>query len=208
MTLANRKQQRVGGESMGYLYDDFADNRAFNRRDRGIPTEETLSVPYQTIRPGWGATFGTPTIANSQVEVSSGDGTRLGTWCGMDAGTWEMDFQWPSSVSQGDIGLKILGRDDRGREYEAEFDAAGNFVLYDEFGSALVSSTQTVDTSTHTIKVTYDGSTFELFWDGNSVGTASDSYGYTGQEQLLMVEVQNSPDSQTNIKRVQAYPWI
>jgi len=126
----------------------------------------------------------------------------------MDAGTWEMDFQWPSSVSQGDIGLKILGRDDRGREYEAEFDAAGNFVLYDEFGSALVSSTQTVDTSTHTIKVIYDGSTFELFWDGNSVGTASDSYGYDRPRATSDGRGPKLTRSQTNIKRVQAYPWI
>lgn len=211
-SASERRVNNIGQFGKGTLYDDFRDNPGATvaQRDSGIPPEDNLHAEYQTIRPSYYKSYGTPEITNNQLEFSPSDGGRMIAPCSQARGTWEWDVQWTGSPTQGQTSCAFLSPWDNSNHVQMIWRYNDTLLLNNSGGGTIVSSSATVDTAEHTIKTTYENGTFELFFDGASQGTGSAGVALGDQMLYLDVSVANGgiPDVQVNHTRIQASPWV
>lgn len=196
----NTDNEITGEFPSTYLADDFRDNRLTGRVSE--------SHPWKRIRPDWTTSSGSPSVDSGTLTFPAGDTTPqiVRTDTAMYAGTWEFDFQFNSDPTSASFNFYILFE---GGENYLNFQVRndGNIKLLKKEAGAfadVVTGTWGDDTSQHTAKITasYDSINdtmdYELFVDGTSQGTGSDSFKPTNPTLRLV----NSTNAQIDIDTI------
>jgi hypothetical protein len=194
-----------------YLFDDFADN-GFNDRagsKTGQYPDPSLgpSKNYRGyVRPRWRSAGGSPTVSNGELVLPPGDTTTqiaVAENIALETGTWEFDFQF--STTPGFSHQFEFIREDGDNYYFIESQSGGGFELRKkEAGSfsTVIAGNWPVDSAAHTTKVTRDGSgNWELFFDGSSQGTTTDTFLPDGQR----IRVTNQNTSELTVQEMAFY---
>jgi hypothetical protein len=139
---------------------------------------------YGRYRPMWQASSGSPTITNNELVLPAGDTTAQEVDAASDhtVGYWEFDYQfasppadnfnfaWWKFVDDGNNFLRLLIRDEGFVELKGQQNGSSVF-------SQTTDNTAFVDGNGHTVRIERDsGGNFEVFLDGSSQITASNTY--------------------------------
>jgi len=166
------------------FYDDWGDNCLTNRRYGGNATISISDTVYEckNFRPEWTTESGSPSASGGVLVLTAGDATsqQISTPSDFTTGTWEADFYYTDSPSTGNTSLFPMVEDKQNEDYQIAI-RTDDYDLGKHSGG---SYTRVIDTSTsssvgdwHTCKATRDSDgNWELFHDGTSVGTATDTY--------------------------------
>jgi|Deesub1362A_J573_1020465.scaffolds.fasta_scaffold00348_79 hypothetical protein len=167
-----------------HIYDDF-DDLDLERRSPGILLLDDKLLIAKQLRPAWTVTAGLSINSGKLRATGSADGYFSNTFNGSNGGVWELKFQ---RVAVGGTDNYTLFA------YFMYEDSSNYYVLYIQNKSTspavllvknqagggdttLISFTWDSDTNEHTLKLTRDSSgNWELFYDGVSKGTATDSW--------------------------------
>lgn len=191
-----------------YLFDDFADNGFSNRTgsQTGQYPDPSLgpSKNYRGyVRPRWRSAGGSPTVSNGELVLPPGDTTTqiaVAENIALETGTWEFDFQFSSTP--GFSHRFDFIREDGSNVWFIESQSGGGFVLKKYEAGALntvISGSWSPDTSPKTCKVTRDESgNWELFVNGTSQGTATDTFLPDGQR----IRVVNQNTSELTVSEI------
>jgi len=170
----------TGATSILYAtHDDWEDNKLTDRDDRATTTASVLGANEfaQRFRPEWTTKEGSPSATGGYMLLDAGEEVKIPS--GFDTGTWEQDT-WLDAANACQK-FKFIWQD------------ADNFwVTYfdDEYthldlckndaGTSTAVIDYTVDPTLgvwHDIKITRSSAgDWELFYDGSSVGTATDAF--------------------------------
>jgi len=162
-----------------YLYDDWDDNQLASRK--------SLLSRY---RPVWTQQAGSFEVVNGELKIPNGaaDGSRITTPSSFAVGIWEFKHRFGATNTTGNsvlFGFMVQDVVYKADGYYILLNAGGMFVLRKySAGEAidLLNISITPDTNQHVYKVARDNSgNFELFMDGESKGTVSDTEFYTSK---------------------------
>ena len=180
------------GGRRGIIGDDWDDNK-LTSRDNAAVVPTALDKIFQAFRPEWTVVQGSVIVANGRIEGdASGGGNRIQTPLSITEGTWKVDIiilatrtnQLILFIYQDDANFWWAGNN------------AGEWCLMKYQGGAatyLIESTWSEATGTYTFKVTRDSSgNFEIFVNGVSKGTATDSFLPTQNYLQLKVDGDNA----------------
>lgn len=186
------------GEASFYVKDDFSDaagttnQRPDRRRSAYYPSRLNTSV-VSRYRPSWFKASGSVTKTGAawdlDDESTTGNAVRLQTPSDLDDGNWELTFQFNDATpTAGFLGFKFVKQD--GNDYlRIRIKSGGGVELEKEVGgtlTGLVSGSWPNDTTEHTVSVERDTTasptSYELFVNGSSQGTVTDSYDPTVNE--------------------------
>lgn len=158
------------GGRRGYLGDDWQDNK-LTSRDKAATTATALSKIYQIFRPEWTTISGSPTASSGYLVLNNAE---VETTCSFSEGAWQIDIMH-YSTSAWIHAIKLFNGTTEA--YRVQHETDGDLFLIDMVDNVnLISANKAVDTDWHTVKLTRDSDgNFELFWDGASVGTATDT---------------------------------
>lgn len=178
-------------EITNYLEDDWDDNALSGRSnsEKGIYYQygdggagDLLKAVY---RPLWTVTGGNPSVQSGSVVFGGTDADAIETPADMQTGEWEYDFTWTDNQDWDTFSFKIFQDGSNHFRFELKSDNADpDFKLVKiESGS----SSHIIDSSweddqgiQHTVRYTRDSyGEFELFYDGASQGTGTDTFTLT-----------------------------
>ena len=196
-----------------YLQDDWADGNLTSRADSNTRTQTIEGTEYETVyRPDWTTVSGSSTAsdANGGYARTSADDEITA-----DSVFWEDDLAFEAVFRYESTDGSSAGRRS---EYQFAMDGSGNgWTVYfnpDSSGAtfnlqkresdavdSVISSSWDNDTNQHTVRVERtNGQDWELFLDGSSKGTATDSFapsvsninirGFRGTEPLRTFDLQ------------------
>jgi len=163
------------------ILDDWQDNK-LTTRDSEATTPIKISSPYvqdaNTFRPSWTTESGSPSASGGVLVLTAGDTTAQGisTPTTFFVGTWEVDIQKQADGTTS--GVDVIDWVSGGsKKYIIGWNYDGAYNLRDIVDTVnIISATHAEDTAWHTCKATRDSSSnWELFFDGVSDGTATDS---------------------------------
>jgi len=156
-----------------YLYDDFYDNK-YNG-DRYLMIGE-WNGSLNNLRKQWSVTHGSASVTDKRLILdASATYTIVRTSSTVTEGTWETKVKFENSAQ---FEFRIIS-DGTKRIHVKYQSGALKVEKYDGATTDTIISTSIdlEDGEYHTIKVTRDASgNYELFVDGDSKGTGSDSY--------------------------------
>lgn len=164
-----------------YVYDDWRDN-ALSRRDPNVPPRSTPTMPYRMFRPVWFKESGSPDAVNQRLELDTTSGTHaIRKFTRKEYGTFETTMQFGTAPTSGNAAFGFNYSETNGDFWRvALFPGAGEARFQKKqsgTASTLISGTISDFTAENTLKVTRDASdTWELFINGTSQGTATDSF--------------------------------
>lgn len=188
-------------EINNYIEDGWDDNSITGRSnpDEGYflhPSDNLLSNDYEAgdalkgvYRPEWTTQSGSPSASNGVLSLSAGDTTQQSilTPSEFTAGTWETDYKFTNTPSSGGICMVIMAQstslDGVGRPNNCYFGYNhfnGDYHLYLNNGGSATNIITTISLgvpesfATMKISRTTRGN-FELFHNGTSQGTATDT---------------------------------
>jgi len=192
------------GGRRGVIGDDWDDNK-LTSRDNAATVATALDKIVQTFRPEWTVKAGTITVANSRVEGdASGTNEVQTSSLSITEGTWEVDI---IVLATGHTQLIYFIYQDIDNHYHAGNSTPGGtraWYLYKYEGGAgseLILSSWTEATGTYALKVTRDSSgNFELFVDGNSKGTATDTWLPTTYDSIVLRVTDDNSSAMDNLK--------
>jgi len=169
----------------GIYLDDVADNKLNNRDtysttgfDGTEPASSTFSNPS---RPEWSVDSGGPSASGEEIVLPAGDSTNqiISTPLSNDKLRWDFEFECQSTPSFGRLGIQLLWESNND-VYQVDIQGNGTYRIQKReggTGSVIIDGTWDGDAQRHTGAVEHDGNgNWELFYDGASQGTASDSY--------------------------------
>lgn len=179
-------------EITNYLEDDWDDNSLTNRTNADSDvfahpsSNEAGDVLIGRYRPEWTTENGSPTATNSRLELSDGD--LLATKSEQDTGEFSFDFQ-TNGDDTGGISFSFIKQTTQYRNGKSSYTGYYNYIQGDggtfsiartdsgSFGTNVVETSWSGDNSSfHRSRVTRDSyGDFELFLDGTSKGTGTDS---------------------------------
>jgi len=181
---AMSKPSKIGtGGRRGIIADDWADNK-LTSRDRAAVIDTPFDLIYQNFRPEWTEDIAGGTVTDGRLhwdEASDGDWRILCTPVQTE-GTWELDFQYTTMGNDYDNLQLIPVWENADNDWNMliQDDAGDSFNLNKDDGGTrtnVISTTWVCDTASHTVKVTRNApDSWEIFLDGASEGTATDSY--------------------------------
>lgn len=194
MTLTHYGEGGGLQELTNYLKDDWGDDALTGRTnpETGQFLEQTSGGVGDLLkgmyRPEWKAESGSPSASSGKLQLSAGGTTSqtVSTPSNLTTGSFELKFQFNSDPTNGAFhhsficsnnSLSASVSTDAGYEMRPVHDGSYYLTLRDN-GTAtnLISSTWADDLNQHTITSTRDeDSNFELFLDGTSQGTTTDS---------------------------------
>jgi hypothetical protein len=181
-----------------YLHDDFGDNKLQNRDESGTTTTNDLTGTY---RPEYTIAAGSPTATNQELSLSSADALHtkaLPDVRGQNV-RWDIDLTdsgsnafarisiWGTTTDHNNNTASDIYAESYFLDIQEEFDV---FRLRRQAGTSggqtdVINADQPISTPL-TASVTHDGSgNWELFLDGSSQGSASDTT-YTSTEPILL----------------------
>lgn len=193
----------------GYILDDFADGLYQNRKTfNEIPPDEGLEPPtseYTTeTRPEWTVESGTWDASAGYVSgtpPSKAPG-NLSTPSNFMTGTWEYKTRIPQ-VNTYSRFIPIFIDADNLYDIELSSRSAESWVKFRKCVAGswtdLISGTWTIDTDWHTITLMRDAAgNFELFFDGVSQGTCTDT-SHTSTS-VIKLQTEGDPSDFDDIK--------
>ena len=175
--MSNPEKIGTGGRR-GYVGDDWEDNK-LTSRDKAATVATTFDRIFAHFRPEW-TTGGTVSASNGYVAITSSHG-YLNTPSSFTEGTWELDYKLATGARIGFFFMAQNNFDSINKAYNSYFVFAHSKYELCYYDGSTLNSLISVDTDTrdgnwHTIKVTRDSNgNFELFLDGVSQGTATDT---------------------------------
>lgn len=177
----NLAVQHTGLFAPFYRVDDFGDNAATSGRSGTARTHylnPTQGTRIAKFRPYWTEQGGSTSVSNQELTVGSSGG-YITIPSGLETGSWEVHFKFDTAPASGELQTFLL-RKDANNQWRVRIQSGGGLNLssvQSGTNSTLVSSTWPVDTNPHTVRVerTRDGD-WELFFDGASEGTATDTF--------------------------------
>lgn len=165
-----RQDYGPGWEAGIRLADDWEDNQLTSDRQSADPN----------FRPAWTVDSGSPSATGGVLELSAGDSTAqtVSIPSLLVEREWSITYKFDNSVTTGSFVMEIIygGDSDRLLFGQAQ---SGTVRLAKDNGTFtdLITGSQTEDTNEHTIRATRsDDGEFELFYDGTSQGTATDTF--------------------------------
>ena len=192
--MSNPTKIGTGGRR-GYIGDDWEDNK-LSSRDKAATVATSFDKIFQTFRPEWTVKAGTITVASGRVEGDAAGINEVQTSSSITEGTWEVDI---IILATGSHQLICIIYQDDNNFYEAGNTTPGgtrSWCLRKYEGGTitdLIQSSWTEATGTYRLKVTRDSSgNFEMFVDGASMGTATDTFLPTANYIVLRVDDDNS----------------
>jgi len=175
---------RIGtGGRRGLMGDDWDDNK-YSSRDKAAAVATSLDRIFQSFRPEWTVEDRTWSAANGYLEHTTLPGSSpypaiIASIPTTTQITVEFDFQVSGcgGIAAGDFGdTYIINAAGDGYYIHTTARTEEWYQLVRTDGTVLINSTWSCDTNWHTCKVTRDGAgNWELFLDGNSKGTATDT---------------------------------
>jgi len=176
--MSNKEKIGTGGRR-GYLADDWEDNKLTNR-DRAATLATTFDRIFQKFRPEWDTVSGTPEVSNGRLFFDNS--LEMQVPSDFVVGAWQFKFEWSESsdTDESYCFIRFMYVDDD-NTYFLKLDAFvsaetrnGLGKIVNGVGSGLLSFA--IDLGEHTIKITRDSDgNFEVFYDGVSKGTATDT---------------------------------
>jgi len=179
-----------GGVIDYQLREDFGDNPSpsgglINSRAGTRRGDRTNRVDgrYQGVyRPKWALTGTEPSFSGESMTLASQtiDGLQRSPAVNQTVGSWEYRFEPQTTPSNGRLNFKTL-TDNLDSSYQVlVYAGTGDVDLQKvDSGSAstLISGSWTPDANPHTVRLDRaSGGEFELFFDGSSLGTATDTF--------------------------------
>jgi len=167
-------------EDVYEIYDDWDDNELTDR-SLGTTTTNYNLLRAKFFRPSWATESGSPSASDGVLVLPSSTTVQsVSTFSDFTVGTWEFDFKWANTTAtQYDRNyiMKLSGED---TGYRARANNDGSMCNLDEVSTGtpttIIDNTWAEDTDWHTLKTTRDSDgNFELFLDGASKGTATDT---------------------------------
>jgi len=194
-----------------YLLDSFGDGN-WSSRDR---TKNNYPIPLnlartdaRIFRPEWELRNGSPSTVDDALSLTAGDTTEQSVMKSSledlnNQKTWEFDWQFQTAPTAGVFAWRLMVSGDL---VQVKIGSDNSFELMKrEAGtwSTLISNTWAVDNASHTTKVTRDlNGNWELFLDGTSQGTATDTILPSGELRTSLI---NQADAEIRIDRVIIY---
>lgn len=187
-----------------YLFDDWKDNLLTSRR-----WDDKMVFPVSELdkyRPDWTTESDSPSASGGVLVLPDGSTTaqQVSTASGFTVGTWEKDFTIISATTAGACNLFFIWTDNS-NTLRVSIESDDDYMLVKIDGGTttiLVSSTWDGDTTQHTTKVTRDANgNFELFYDGVSQGTATDTFLPSTRDLSFL----NNADSEVDIDNLKVY---
>ena len=190
----------------GIYLDDWLDNRISNRETYSDlqyeffeTTPEESAFDTEPERPEWTELQSTVTTSEGRVEFNDDDAERLGTSLSVDSLPDDlhlrMDFEMQNTTTRSGRSMFFAFVNETEDEDIPQgitiniFPTGSTWDLNLQIdGSTLINETDISDpTDPHFVEATREnGENWELFLDGSSVGTATDSYNATGDLFQLM----------------------
>lgn len=183
-TIKDRDLKSIGAGAT--LYDDFGDGKLTADR------ESYLSF----YRPSWTIESSAPTVSNNTLVLDK-QGAAVSVTCRNHQGAWEFDFSL--NDPEGGIFFRFLEGDD-GTFWQISISMWNN-VIYLTKKDADTSTnviTHDVAMTSGTVRAVRNGYDWELFVDGSSVGTATDSFSPKPVKCSLRSPQINSADVEVN----------
>jgi len=200
------------GGRRGVIGDDWEDNK-LTTRDKAATVATTLSRISQKFRPEWDTTN-----ANTKISVESGHikivaSTDYNKYIkitdNIAEGTWKIKQRLGAvNAARGynhTLSFMFIDTDNFYSAYISGFD---NYVRFDKFvtGSIthLIAGSITRDTDWHEVKITRDADgNFELFYDGTSKGTTTDTSHSSGD--LVIGQLREVNDEDVYVDDLEVY---
>jgi hypothetical protein len=188
-----------------YLFDDWHDGKL---TDRATPDHR-----WKRFYPTWTEPVGNPSASRGFLSLPDGSSTAQiaqysgSTW---SRGNFEFDFDMQAAASSGDLKVTPILQDGNNNIFVQVVDGGALRLRKEDGGafSTLVSASWGDDTAEHTVRVEssrdIDGNGnagYELFYDGVSQGSATDSFVPNPDR----IRLTNKADVEFRIRRVQAY---
>ena len=197
---------------IGFMGDDWDDNKLTSRDGAGT-TATSLDKIFQHFRPEWTTVGGTPTASAgklkldaAQEEVAAASTFAVGTWEWLVTKISGTGYNFMLGISQETTGItaSLISSNC----YNVRMvNSNTTFILSLGDGdstSDIITSTWSNDTNPHTFKMTRDGgSNFEIFEDGVSKGTITNST-KTSFSYIMMAQSTNS-DGDWDIDTMKVY---
>lgn len=186
------------------IYDGFKDN-LLTGRDKKYPSDIPVNIDC-LFRPEWTTESGSPSASNKQLVMPAGNTTLQKVTAPSNAseGTFECQFTVTAATTTGGLALQFIYAD-ANNSWRIRVVYNGTYALTKKVGGTetdVVSSTWPNDTAQHTAKFTRDsGGNFELFLDGISKGTATDTF----LPSAIDVALGHSLDSEVHIDSLKVY---
>lgn len=176
----------------------------FERESFGAMPSPVAELSGYSIagRPEWTVESGSPTVSNGTLSLPAGDTTvqTIRIPHSQNVGRWKFTFTINASVSTGGM---YLGLRDNGSD-RLRLQLGGSYygILEREGNTKIIDTSWTPDTNQHTIEMTRDmADGYELFFDGASDGTATDSSVQVWDELIL----KNAYDASVDVSYVGAH---
>lgn len=196
----------------GELYDDWNDNELI-ARDLTVDLKSSLNRQYKMIRPVWGIESGSPVAQNNRLELPAGDTTqqRVTKHIPHYEGFWKFKGSFNTSPTTSQFVMLISDEDFPNNGIYLRLLYSGGFDLAKIDGGSptnLISGSVADETVDHTYKVirrilTDNSIEYELFLDGASQGTATDSF--MVDKTKLRFSLLNKADAQFNVEELWIY---
>ena len=171
--MSRSKTGFTNGIHISEILDDWNDNK-ITSRDNAATTETGFTDRFGKIfRPEWSQVSGTTTVSNGRIVLNENN-EKIQTSSTQVTGTWEYDFQL-DSTGGGDYEAILQFMHDGTDYYQLSVMDDGHIDLQ-KTGSHLTTPSWSVDTDTHTLKLTRDSSgNMEIFLDGASLSTTTNN---------------------------------
>ena len=191
---------------VGYLYDDFRDNKYSSRDMILISSNRTL----KQLLPEWNVKSGSPSVANQQLILPTGNSTeqRVSVVSGITTATWEFKFKHNATPTTGKIRFYIM-YEDANNYYALVFDKSdNNLKLIKNQGGTESTLISTKYYGLYNpvlfqeIKITRNSyGDWELFVNNASKGTATDTW----LPETKTIEISNTTDVTVYIDYIKVY---
>jgi len=188
------------------IYDDWDDSRLTDRR---VTVEAFRCKEQSNFRPEWTTESGSPSASGGELVLPAGDTTVqiVDAPSSFDTGTWEVDLL-EHTASTGAVVFRLIFQDADNwwsgwwRLYEGYQklvkDDAGTVTAVIDTGTGVIAD----DGTYHTYKYTRDSDgNWEMFQDGSSLGTATDTFLPTANK----LRFRNWEDAEVDFDNLKVY---
>jgi len=202
---------RIGAElpKEYYLTDDWGDNKLTDREGLSNFRNRIPPRTWGKDRPKWTIESGSPSASGGVLVLPQSSTVQtVSTPSDFTVGAWELDFKWANTTStQWDRNwfMRLAG-EATGYWMRANNDGSACDIIETTTGThtVIIDNTWTADTSWHTLKATRDSAgNFELFLDGVSKGTTTDTTHTTSDE--MWIRDDGNDVAERNVDNLKVY---
>lgn len=198
------------GPTIYSVLDDFADNKLTGRDPPSTTASEfATGTITNNFRPEYKTVSGSPSASSSALQLAAGNSTVQMVSASIGVMPRELEFtvQYGSNPTTSGVKFGIADSASTTSNYfhsgyymQLENNGDPELVEAASNGSLteLITSNQSDDTSEHTLRLTRNGDDWELFYDGSSMGTATDA----SHTNAWLIFAGNDTDAAVDIKEL------